>query len=252
MTSLVQAEIILAARRELPLRFPGWANTKQMADFEKEYGKYLVVPLDVEPIVPDNVARFKEWYFEVAAPTRRVRADIAGSSGANLNVFQTIDSQPSENPIWKENIHDVLAEFPELGEKIKQLPFVNPPMYRVWSSNMRVNPHRDSGPWIDAPVGFRAVMFDENPTQTLFLCEDPLNAEKTYRTFPVPRVSPVFGWSNIRATHYSMFNPKFRKAIMIFHNELFDIDRCANLLERSIAKFGAKCSVSKFPASAFY
>ncbi len=223
---------------------------RNMAEFEREYGKYLFVELDVEPIVPDDIAKFREWFDSTAVAVKKIKNDIAGGYGGEP-IFASVDTYTTKNSIWESNVNTQLFHlFPELLQKLNQLPFYGFPLVRIWSSIRQVFPHRDEGSFFDFPNSFRSMLFDDNPSQTLFLFEDPAipNCPREIRF--LPSNAKTFAWNNLRVQHASFYRG-FQKCLLILDNVELDLNRYANLLDRSIAKNGDSLFSSAKPISAF-
>lgn len=225
--------------------FPG--VRQEFKKLEAQYGQYLYIPLDVSPVVPDDLAKFKDWYFLHAKAVKKIRKDIAGGT-SERPIFSSIDSTNALNTIWETNKRDDLFQvFPELKDKIMQLPFLKMPEFHIWSSHQLILPHRDQGPWNDFPCSFRSLLLNENPAPTLVLQDRPsLPVFERPTGIKLPDDSTSFVWNNIRTMHSSTFKPALRKILMIFNFPLLDFRKLNGLYERSIQKYENLCLKSKY------
>lgn len=242
-------------RMEWMLQRPAWITTFDVREIERRFGSWLFVPLDVEPIRPNNEAHFKEWYFEHARGVCKVYEDVAGPAGGKNKsdeTFLSIDSAGAVNHIWQNNVRlDIFTEFPELKEGLKQLPFYEVPDFQIWSSMRVVSAHRDQGPWLDLPFSFRVSLFDDNPFQTLSIREVLPDCKGYGQKLSLPAGLNTFAWNNLRVKHQSTFNPAFRKALLITSQQDVDMQRYCELMERSLTKFGDNRFKSRFQTSDF-
>jgi hypothetical protein len=230
---------------------PEWWAQLKASDFEERYGKYLYIPFDVEPIRPDNLDHFVQWYFERATHVNKLKADVAsGTTNDNIPTFKSITSPDHIDGLWESNPQDMYAEFPELKEQIMQLPYEAPPKYFVWSSEAGILLHRDEGPWCDLPASFRIMMYDENPRQTLYLNEVTTSqGQAAFSRFLGNE--PVFGWNNLRTKHGSAKIGNNRKILWIPTPRYFDLVKFEALTEKSLTKFGNKAMLSKLTKADF-
>lgn len=231
---------------------PPWQKEPDYLRLEEKYGKYIFVPFDIPPILPNDPGKFHGWFNERAIPTWKRKADIANpdqTEAYEVPSFMTVDSKGLDrfkSGVWDLNpISDMYDVFPEIQEQIlTYLPFERLEDYQLWSSLYPVSPHRDATPLLDAPFAFRIKLYDENPTETLSLHkaipDTPFDAcEK--RSLACPGLVNAFAWNNLRALHSSTKAPNLMKILMIVaatkHNTVI-IPKFEELLDRSIAKFG--------------
>ena len=242
-----------------------WGNGLY-TDFEKAYGKYLFVPFDLPIIAPNDKGKFVKFYFEKSTNATKVKTDLLSLQfdGSDYSPYRTITSvsRGGHSDVWSANqVPEIYTEFPEIFEQIHEyMPFIEEKDFRwsMWSSNWDVPAHRDYGSQIDAPVGIRIKLFDNNPEETLYMKVDPLewetdNFDVTY-TLPIPKDTNSFAWNNLRQKHASRYNKGgYRKILMIVSAR--ELGRCitgknlnkyVDLLDRSVAKYQKETVVDQW------
>ena len=217
----------------------------------EQWGKYCYVPLDIPKYeYPELV----DWYFSEAKPIYKLKPDIANSKYGMTN-FDSVDvflTGKVEDHIWTtvNPQQNFLTLFPELVERLyKEFPLKSIDRLNIWSSNRDVPYHRDHTSCVDYPSGFRIMLYDSNPIQTLGLAEripDQPNEELFYK-FLIPKLPDTnsFVWNNLRTQHGSFFIQGFRKIILIIDKYELDINRYHDLMERSIKKYQNNLMISK-------
>ena len=127
----------------------------------------------------------------------------------------------------------------------------------MWSANRDVPEHRDYGSQIDAPVGIRIMMYDDNPQQSLFLRKDPPEMpNQQYEWYPTntPDDTNTFAWNNLRQKHRSFYTKGHRKILMIISAKEIGyitntisgrklINHYVDLLDKSISKYKDHCVI---------
>lgn len=245
------------------------AEIARIRRLESLYGKYLFLPLDL----PQPVAKpsFANWWNTYSKPVNKIKADITEQSRTtDLNkdsrgvyggdeIFNSINSPTSINNIFEANVRDDapdhVANLDEFVDSLK----TSRKSYNFWSSNRQINYHRDTGPWLDLPVMFRAMVYDTNPSSTFSIVESPTDvpyapSELSKHTKTIPRVPGcvTFGVNNVRAEHGSYYHHGYTKCILICNTSRFDLDAYEDLMERSIKKYGEFAIISDLPSSRFY
>jgi len=228
------------------------------SDFERTYGKYVFIPFDVPKIVPNDIGKFKEFFYSRCKFANKEVADfISGKeTQQDVQIYETIDSfSPNWDAVWSRNVHiEVYKEFPEFFEQIHEyMPWVGEKLFQwnMWSSAKSIPPHRDYTSLIDVPHAMRIKIYDENPSETLKLKIDPLRQhDNPFEFISVPEDTNSFGWNNLRTKHKSIFNPPHRKILFIWrdilHNEK-QVTQIADLFDRSIAKYKQQVMIDDNP-----
>jgi hypothetical protein len=217
----------------------------------EKWSKYCYVPLDLPKYdYPD----INQWIIENSAPSKKLSADIATPKSGNI-VFDAVDVYPKGNihipDMWSTNPKQEFLElFPFFLERIMdEFPFKTLPNLKFWSSNKYVHFHRDHAEFTDHPTSFRIMLFDDNPTQTLKLVEALPDSESDYNTtFILPRLPETnsFVWNNLRTKHGSVYNPQYRKLLLILKDVNIDIKKYNELMERSISKYKDSTMISNY------
>lgn len=232
----------------------GALQYRGLVNLEKEYGKYMFVPLMLPPIQALDKEKFVDWYFSIAKPVRKIKPDIAGDGKSSYSHFLSVDSPHSiSEGIWETNISkDIFKVFPELVEQIMQLPFRVIPHFALWSSTLPINEHRDHGAWLDLPMSFRSMLHDENARSTLYLREDPM-VKQTPNKFVLPRLNDTntFVWNNLRTMHGSVHSSDKRKILLIFSNPSIIPAKFKSLLDVSIDRYKNQLFTSPLDISNF-
>ena len=220
-----------------------------VAQIETKFGNFLYLPLDLPSITAEGI---RQYFIERSKPICKLQYDVAGAPH-KTQIFNSIDftfkKSIPRGGIWETNFEpELLRELPELIPFLEALPFYELPDFMLWSSNMQVQPHRDSAPWLDCPSSIRSFLLDENPTQTLKLQEAPSNDQYYFPSFLPLAKSGHFAWNNLRAKHSSTYSrtEQYKKILLIVSSIMpFDLVKLENLLDRSVAKYreNALCSV---------
>lgn len=245
------------------------SEVARVRHIERLYGKYLFLPLDLPQ--PTAKPDFAEWWQKYSKPINKIKPDIteqSRTSDAHKNssgvyggdeIFNSINSPTSINNVFESNVrHDAADHVDNLDEFIDSLKTARK-SYNFWSSNRQINYHRDTGPWLDLPVMFRAMVYDTNSASTFSIVESPTDvpyvpAELSKNIKTIPRVPGcvTFGINNVRAEHGSYYHRGYTKCILICNTSRFDLDAYEDLMERSIKKYGEYAIVSDLPSSRFY
>lgn len=232
----------------------GWRLTPKMRLLEEKFGKYMFVPLDLPPIRPNDPEKFKTWYMSHAKQVLKKKADVAGPPQYGGKTFLSINSPKFRDPIWENNTrYDLFIHFPEIKQAMRALPFREVPQYMIWSSQRIVSPHRDQGPWVDLPISFRIMLYDENPGPTLYLKKHVPDQVTYAMSFKLPRLdeTTTFAWNNVRTKHGSSFDPAYTKILMILGQACPDLDQYEDLLTRSVEKYKESVFLDDAPLSSY-
>jgi hypothetical protein len=217
----------------------GW--DRRMHEVER-WKNYCYVPLDIPRI--ENL-ELVNWFFENSQPTYKLKEDIANRS-TGIPVFNSVDIFPTgiidNMEFWKiNNRPDFLIKFKNILDQIlKFFPFKEITQMRMWSSNMDVMWHRDQTRFTDNPNSFRIMLYDENPSQTLGLIKSlPDSTLDLSNKFMLPRLLETnsFVWNNLRTKHGSIYDPAYKKILIIIERYNLDIDRYHEIMERSVRKY---------------
>lgn len=240
-------------------------NNNIITDLEKKWGKLLYTPLDI-PVINDEL--FSEWYFENAKPIVKTKPDVADpeigySSFVSVNVYRpgvsnsTISEWLAKSSAWTSNPQqEWFIKFPKMYQQIMDtLPFNTIPNINMWSSTRQIDPHIDQTHFIDVPISFRIMVYDENPTTTLYtgecLPDTPWDNNSSFYC-KLPESTNTFVWNNLRTRHGSLHDPRYRKILLIVNGFNINWKQYDELLDRSVRKFGNKyCLTSNKHISEF-
>jgi len=246
--------------RELRANSAKWAwESDAYTDFEQTYGKYLLLPFAIPIIQPKSMDRFLEFFFTKSKDAVKIKADMLSDEATkrSWSPYRQITSVSGKHSdIWSDNQQpEIYTQFPELFEQIHEyMPFIDRPDFKwfMWSANKDVPAHRDYGSQIDAPVGIRIMLYDDNPVQSLSLKVDPID-KPDYKSDYYPIVYPkeetnTFAWNNLRQKHASFYTKGHRKILMIVSAKEVSrivstkenkkrLNQYVDLLDRSISKY---------------
>ena len=246
-----------------------------LKDLER-WSKYCWIPVDIPRFdYPDIV----EWVYSNTKPIVKVRPDISSPLYGNdaRYIFDAVDVLAKDEHVRKAiqkqstfsiNLHQEFSElFPEMWERIMfELPITYVKRIMFWTSVSEVPFHRDETDFIDCPNSFRIMLHDTNPKPTLRLIENPISArplpplhvidfvnDPNNKTFAVPPIKTTNTtlWNNFRVMHGSVFEPTYKKIIVIVEPgiENIDIPRFHKMMERSVAKYEQYAMISTRPRS---
>ena len=253
--ALPESKEVFTRRRliEVKTNFLGRSGTTDKSkilysDFEKTYGKYAFIPFDIPKIIPNDIEKFKDFFYSRCKFADKEVVDFISQQETAINqkVYETIDSfSPGWQPVWTLNVHkEIYTEFPEFFEQIHEyMPWVGHEWFQwnIWSSVKRIPPHRDYTSLMDLPYAMRIKIWDENPSETLQLKIDPIRQhDNTFEFLNIPNDTNSFGWNNLRTKHKSVFNPPYRKILFIWRDTLYDekqVQQISDLFDRSISKY---------------
>jgi predicted transcriptional regulator YdeE len=237
---------ISAARREQLATFG--SNDPRILEVEKKYGKYLFVPLALPVFELPNQEHFLSWWKDHMHVTKKLDGD-AVMLGYGIDPFETVDLITEiGNQWWEKNNkgEEFQKEFPQLWQQFNDnLPCTKLLRLTLWSSRYEIQEHRDSAEMVDMPISFRMKLYDENPEETLYLLDNPMQPYTCGEPHMLPRAPNTnsFVWNNLRVKHGSVFNPNHRK-ILAFAFGLVDFERYTQLIETSINTYRDYCITS--------
>jgi hypothetical protein len=224
-------------------------NNPRTYDLEKQYGKYLFVPLALPIFELPEKDHFFSWWSKNMAVTKKLDGD-AVMSGYGITPFETVDLiNEIGNQWWESNNQQTgfKTEFPKLWQQFHdQLP-MKILRLTLWSSRHEIQEHRDSAECVDLPASFRMMLYDDNPTETLYVLDNPLRpftSENAHMINRAPNTNS-FVWNNLRCKHGSVYNPGYKK-VLAFAAGIFDVNRYGDLLEQSVNTYKDYCITSKY------
>jgi hypothetical protein len=212
---------------------------------EHRWGQLLYTPLAIPKFYDETLV---DWYFENAKPVFKIKQDVAtpsvGHSGfVSVNVYP--DGVPKDTGIWTANDKsEWIYKFPKVYQQIMDtLPIKKIKSLQMWSSTNKVAPHTDHSTFIDCPLSFRIMLYDENTSPTLALQESlPDSDWEVSRHFlcEFPEDTHSFVWNNLRTKHGSVYKPGYRKILAIIQNIDVDWIKLDRLLDNSVSTFDTK------------
>jgi hypothetical protein len=238
---------ISATRREQLEIFTN--NDPRVVEAERKYGKYLFVPLALPIFELPDQEHFLSWWKDNMYIAKKLDGD-AVMSGYGIEPFETVDLITEiGNQWWEKNnkSESFQKEFPQLWQQFNEnLPCTKLLRLTLWSSRYEIQEHRDSAEMVDMPVSFRIKLYDENPSESLYLLENTLQPYTNGTPHMLPRAPNTnsFVWNNLRIKHGSVFNPNYRK-ILAFAVGFLDIEKYTQLLETSINNYEDYCITSE-------
>jgi len=222
-------------------------NDPRMLELEKAYGKYLYVPLALPVFeIPEKEHFLHWWNSNFTIPSKLKADEIFKEYG--MSPFQAIDIIHKIGDHWDVNLktESFKKEFPKLYQQFfDQLPSDNILKITLWSSIKALPEHRDTGEVVDSPMSFRVKLYDENPEETLFVFDNPLQPYSCETPTFLPRAPDTnsFVWNNLRVKHGSVYDPAYKKILAVVVCPI-DIERYSSLMETSINMYKDYCIVS--------
>lgn len=225
-------------------------NPTKMLELEKQYGKYLFVPLALPIFELPDKEHFFDWWYKKMAVTMKTGGDIV-MDGYGITPFESIDIvNDIGNQWWESNNHrdSFKTEFPKLWQQFNDyVPVHQLLRLTFWSSRHEIHEHRDTAEYMDVPLSYRFMLYDDNPEETLFLFDNPLRPYHCEDAQPLKRAPGTnsFVWNNLRAKHGSVYNQGHKKVIA-FAVGTVDTARYEELIERSVNTYKDYCITSKY------
>jgi len=248
-----QREKVISGRLKDPIRKTCGASITE--ELEKAYSKYWYVPFDIPIIKANDHEYFVNWYFANSGIAVKQKTNLANPYNWSLtnNHFRTINSDAVNNEIWsKTYISETFVKFPELKEQVLEyFPITSLNLWRMWSSTARILNHRDDDALVDFPCAMRVKLYDENPTETLWLRED----DEPYNNFILPELKETnsFAWNNVRTYHGSNYDPEYKKILwLITVDSNLNTNKYIDLMDRSINKYTDKVMIDHRPREYYY
>ena len=227
---------------------------------ERKFGNILLAPLDI-PVIKDS--EFINWYWDNSKKINKIMPDVATKRN-DLESFVSVDFVNEKSKwilersnVWSLNPYSNLETlFPTLFDQLYEyFPFKLIESFSVWSSTETIGLHRDQSVFLDFPASFRIMIYDDNPSPSLYVEEfsaDSIVPEPNTARY-VPRLNDTnsFVWSNLRTKHGSVYNPGYRKILLIFNHVVVDWKKYFDLIDRSVSKYKNHCLTSKLSISDF-
>jgi hypothetical protein len=230
-------------------------NADRILEIEKKFGQYTYIPLQIPKFELKDIEKFQSWWFTHAELATRKRDSIDGELHTGHQLFSNFLTvgihPPVEQFIRNENYReDFFLEFPEIRDQIfEYFPINKIEFCLMWSSIRHISPHRDHFNFIDLPLSFRSLLYDENPKPTLYYKEclpnEILNYGQEVQYVEKFEDTNSWCWNNLRVKHGSDYNPMHKKIIIVVEG-LKDInwDKYECLLEKSISAYEKHLSIS--------
>lgn len=239
----------MSSNRKEQIAIFGQGNPKAF-ELEKKYGKYLYVPLALPIFELPDKDRFFAWWNEKMQITKKLDDDAA-MKGYGITPFETVDIvNEIGNQWWESNNQkdSFIKEFPTLWQQFNDhLPLQKILRLTFWSSRHAIQEHRDSAEYVDMPVSFRIMLYDDNPEETLYVFDNPL---KPFESEPAEMLKRApgtnsFVWNNLRCKHGSVYNQGHKK-VLAFAVGIMDFEKYEELMERSVNTYKDYCITSKY------
>lgn len=207
---------------------------------EQEFGKYLLVPLDLPNFIPANLA---PWFYENAELICKKDTALDGQA-SDIPIYYAVDvvydDVKNVNSAMQLQVNeDFKSVFPDFKSLLEEtLPISNLKHVKFWSSVREIPLHRDSAAIFDFPLGFRTYVDNTNINETLYVREAPFDEAPKERIY-IPRHANAssFVWNNLRVKHGSDYFPEHRKMLMIVNRFELDVQRYRDIMRRSIERF---------------
>jgi hypothetical protein len=226
----------------------------ELIELENLYGKICYLPFDIPRFEEPKMV---DWFFEKCKSITKQKADIADSY-SGISLFNSINvyldpSYKNISTIWSVNEVDNFKEtFPHFYQQIHDLlPLKSIPRLNFWQSIKQIAPHRDHASCVDMPNSIRIMLYDENPRSTLYLNEDSEHAAGDRFYIQPMQDTNTFAWNNLRVTHGSDYDSKYRKILIIFNDFIVDNKKYKTLIDRSLEKYKNELLVSGADISEF-
>jgi hypothetical protein len=222
-------------------------NDPKITELEKRFGKYLFVPLALPIFELPDQQHFLSWWSTHQQVVSKIKEDIVVKE-YGFKGFESVDILNKFNEEWESNNQTTsfVKEFPKLYQQFfDQLPCKELMRITMWSSIRDIPEHRDNAEFIDLPGSFRIKLYDENPSESLYIFENTLAPYNNYPAQALPTLTRTnsFVWNNLRTKHGSIYNPQYKKIIALIIG-LVDIEKYEALLTTSINTFGSQCIIS--------
>lgn len=236
----------ISTQRKEQLKIHG-NNDPRFLELEKKFGKYLLVPLALPEFEIGDREKFLAWWKNKCTVPIKLKGDTV-MQGYGFSPFEAVDLLHTIGEDWTTNLqtNSFKQEFPKLYQQFfDQIPCNKILNITLWSSIKQLPEHRDSAEYIDTPMAFRIKLYDENPSETLFCFDNPLQPYSIGEVKQLPRVlgSNSYVWNNLRVKHGSTYDPQYKKILAVVVG-FPDPERYEALLDNSIAMYGQDCLIS--------
>jgi hypothetical protein len=223
-------------------------NDPKAFELEKNFGKYLALPIDIPKFDVGDPEKFKDWFFKNSIrPTKQKGDYVADVTG--YSPFHSVDLIQEIGEDWNLNLQteNFKKEFPHIWQQFyDELPVSKILTLNLWSSVQSFSEHRDSAEMIDCPSSFRITLYDENPEGTLYVMDNPTKPYSVGETYFLPKLEETntYMWNNLRCMHGSVKDDNYTQ-IMDVCVALVDIDRYTEIVSRSVEKYKDHTLVSE-------
>ena len=223
---------------------------------ENIWGKYCFTPLAVPRIYDKKIY---DWFMTNKRPVTKIRPDIAGNTYGESN-FESIDLFDTNlaDAVWTTNPYpNFTTEFKDFYNQLMDLlPFKKITACSFWSSTQLISPHRDQTVFLDLPLSFRVMLYDNNPQETLWVKEclpGKFSFDQPEDKFVLPRLADTnsFAWNNLRVIHGSDRVPEYFKILLIVNFADIDWFKYYKLLERSVDLYQEHALISSYSKENF-
>jgi hypothetical protein len=231
----------------------------QCPRLNEKYKGIAALPLDLLRFELDDQEKF--WQTWEASNARVARQNIdrgaEGTKNPSLEHSQWDGLALYEDEVllkeaaWKTKVSpDLRLSQPKYFRRIfSEMPFAKIRSVRFWSSHTTIPAHYD-GNMPDSldgvmhfPTEIRLMQFDQNPTETFWLCSSqkykpnsgPIPDNDRYYV-RMPQHTNAFAWNNEDFLHGADFDPRYRKILVVIKGWV-DVNRLETLLDRSIEKY---------------
>ena len=236
---------------------------KLLLDLEKKWGHYGYIPIDIPRIEDPALA---PWYFERYSDIIKIAPDATTNKTGHVGPAKSVDvyiegynASKDRDAVWTRNVQpEFMTDFKHLYEQVMDLlPIKKLNRLQLWSTWEHMGLHRDWTWMTDLPNCFRIMMYDENPSSTMFVKE--VLPDETSPRYPKEGIVNVarldetntFIWNNLRTKHESLYIPGYRKILMILQDYEIDWKKYDVLMERSKSKYDHLALKSKFNINDF-
>lgn len=217
-------------------------------------------PLDIPKIEPDDWNKFWEiWNSKkqqvvkkdtgYGEPKIKEVTTAAPWIGMNCYLVPQLSNDSKNFLLDYGQYHDFSKEFPKMWAGFQQLPFKTINSIRLVSNNMEVIPHHDGVTTTGTTFLVRVMIWDENPSPTLYLCEsndeirqsvfvkpDSPYINNTRMYMQLPKDSNSFVFNNVSCFHGAEHDGKNNK-ILAMISGVIDEDRYFDMIHSSSEKY---------------
>jgi len=225
---------------------------------EQLWGKYCFTPLAIPRIYDPKIY---DWFMtnKKAIVKLKPEKSLQGNTYGESN-FESVDLYEGESPniFWSSNPYpNFKIEFKDFYDQLMDLlPFKKITTCSFWSSTKLISPHRDLTVFVDLPLTFRVMLYDNNPEETLWVKEclpGEFSLDQPNDKFILPRLADTnsFAWNNLRVVHGSYRVPEYFKILLIFNFVDINWFKYYQLIERSVEIYQKHTLISTYTQDAF-